>query len=335
MKNIKLLDCTLRDGGSINNFIFGSEALIEIYQSLNDAKIDMIELGFIDNNTINDVNSTKKPSNSHFDELKIHNKHCKTYAMIDFSKYDDNNFNITKRKNLDGIRLMFKKEQLNDAIYFAKKIKELDYEISLNPVSITRYTKEEFIDLINKANKLEPQFFYMVDTYGLMNEIETLEYFNLLEKHLNKNIQIGYHVHDNLQLAFKNAIEIINQKTTREIIIDCSLFGMGKRAGNIKTEDIANFLNKNFKKNYDISILEKIIQNKIIPLKSTYEWGFSQIHYIAGKNKCHSDYVTYLNKEKNISLDEIDQLLKVFDEDKRLSFDAEYANLIARNFTKW
>ena len=102
---------------------------------------------------------------------------------------------------------MFKKEQQNDAIYFAKKIKELNYEISLNPVSITRYSKEEFIDLINKANKLEPYFFYMVDTYGLMNEIETLEYFNLLEKHLDKSIQIGYHVHDNLQLAFKNAIE--------------------------------------------------------------------------------------------------------------------------------
>lgn len=326
MKNIELLDCTLRDGGSLNNWEFGEDNIINIFQFLNDANIDIIETGFIDNNYSENNNSTSNPSNVFFDNLckKIKNKKCKAFAMIDFSKYKQEKFNITKSELLDGIRIMFKKTQLKEVIEFSKRLKELNYEISLNPVSVTTYSKEELLNLIELANDLNPQILYIVDTYGLLSTKETVELFKLFDKHLSKNIKIGYHVHNNLQLALVNSINIANLESNRNIIIDASLYGMGKRAGNTPIETAALYLNNNFDKKYDINKLLKVIEKSIRPLRSQYDWGYSLIHYIAAVNKCHSDYVSYLYKTEKMSFDNISNILKKIPNEKKLSFDEEY-----------
>ncbi|MBQ4077584.1 aldolase catalytic domain-containing protein [bacterium] len=333
MKKVELLDCTLRDGGSLNNWKFGEKTIIGILQSLNDSRIDIIEAGFIDNNSTEDNNSCTNPTDKYFNQLckKIKNKNCKAYAMIDFSKYDIKKFNIQKKESLDGIRIMFKKHQLNDVVEFCKKLKKLNYEISLNPVSVTTYSKNELLNLINEANKIEPQILYIVDTYGLLSTKETIELFNIFNKHLNKNIKIGYHVHNNLQLALANSIEVIKVNNDRNIVIDASLYGMGKRAGNTPIESLSLYLNNNFEFEYDTNRLIKAIEKYILPLKTQYTWGYSLVHYIASINKCHSDYVTYLYKENNLSLDEIHDILKKIPKDKKLTFDKNYLQEYTKN----
>lgn len=326
MKKIELLDCTLRDGGSVNNWMFGEKSIVGIFQSLNDANIDIIETGFIDNNSKEENNRSLNPSDKFFNNLckKIRNKKCKAFAMIDFSKYDTQNFNLNKSDSLDGIRVMFKKHQLNDVIKFCEQLKKLDYEISLNPVSVTTYTKEELLNLIKKANELKPEILYIVDTYGLLSTSETVELFNFFDNNLEKNIKIGYHVHNNLQLALANSIEIIKTNSDRQLVIDASLYGMGKRAGNTPIESLSLYLNNNFNFKYDTSKLIDAIEKYIQPLKSQFNWGYSLVHYIAAINKCHSDYVTFLYKEKNLSLNEVHDILKEIPNDKKLNFDKNF-----------
>lgn len=335
MKKIKLLDCTLRDGGSLNHWTFGENSIQNIIQALNDSFIDIIELGFIDNNTQNNPNSVLKPDNTYFDNLQPLNKQCKTCAMIDFSKYDTEKFNITPSEKLNGLRVMFKKEMLKETITFCKRLKELNYEVSLNPVSVTRYSKDEFLKLIDCVNNLLPKTLYIVDTYGIMRNKETLEYFELIDKNLDIKIEIGYHSHDSMQLSLSNSINIINQNTDRTIIIDCALYGMGKRAGNTKTEILAEYLNRTAKKNYNLKIINKIIQSEIFPLQKKYNWGYSILHFISAINKCNSDYALYLNNEKHLPTEKINELLKLFDEEKKLSFDKNYADFIASHNKKW
>lgn len=334
MKKIKLLDCTLRDGGSLNSWNFGLNSILNLCNALNESNIDIIEVGFIDNNAKNNVNSTLKPSISDFKNIKIKNKKCKFCVMVDISKYDMKKFNFTPAENIDAIRIMFKKELLNNAMECCLKLKELGYKVTLNPVSVTRYTEKEFLNLIEETNKIEPKTLYIVDTYGLTTQEETLKYFNLADKYLKEEIEIGYHIHNSMQTAVSNAISIINQNTKRTLIIDCSLYGMGKRAGNTQTEVIAEYLNKNLGKNYDVDKLIKTAEEEIVPLKETYEWGYSLIHFVAAKNKCNSDYSTYFYKEKMLSLDEINTVLKNFDEDKKLIFDPKYADFIAQEHKK-
>lgn len=330
MKKISILDCTLRDGGSLNNYLFGKENIIEIFQKLNDANIDIIETGFIDNNSIEDLNCSLNPDNKIFDKLssQIENKTAKAVAMVDLSKYNLNNFNITKSQNLDGIRIMFKKEQLNSAIDFAKKLKELNYKTILNPVSITSYSTEELNILFEETNKLNPYAIYIIDTYGLLNAKETNNLYDLFNENLNEEIIIGYHSHNNLQLSFANSIEIINKNDDREIIIDSSLYGMGKRAGNAPIELIAQYMNENKNKDYNLNNLTILIEKIIAPLHKTFEWGYSLIHYTASINKCHSDYVSYLKNEKNLPFEEINKLLKLIDTKEKLTFNKQHIDNI-------
>lgn len=331
MKQIKLLDCTLRDGGSINNCNFEEKTIIDILSSLNNSNIDIVEIGFLQNNINNSINCTISNNHKFFDSFlsKINNK-FKAVVMINFGEFDITNLPNCNETLIDGIRLMFKKQDLKDAINYSKKIQEKGFALSLNPVSVTTYSKSDIENLIKYTNSINPSIIYIVDTYGLMDKNETFEYFEELDKGLNPEIEIGYHAHNNLQLAFSNSIEIIKKNSNRNIVIDASLYGMGKRAGNTNTELIAEYLNKNKKYSYNINELIHIIESTIVPMHKKLKWGYSLTHYIAAINKCHSDYVSYLQKKNNITLEQINNIVSNLEQEKKLTFDKNYIEEIIK-----
>lgn len=333
MKQIKLLDCTLRDGGSINNWDFGENSIISILNSLNQSNIEIVEIGFLQDNIENSHDLTITENYKYFDYIlsKINNRNFKAVAMIDFGKFDIKKLPNCNETLIDGIRLMFKKQDLKKAISYSKEIIKKGYSLSLNPVSVTTYTKEDIKELIEYTNLINPSIIYIVDTYGLMDRYETFEYFEELDKYLNPEIEIGYHAHNNLQLAFSNSIEIINSKSKRSIVIDGSLYGMGKRAGNTNTELIAQYINNKMAREYNIEELISIIENHIKPLHSSLNWGYSLTHYVAAINKCHSDYVTYLIKEKNLNLKQINKIVCKLEHSKKLMFDRNHIEKILKD----
>ncbi len=322
--NIKLLDCTLRDGGSVMNHDFPQSTVLNITQGLNDADIDIIEAGFLDENKF-DIDYFNKIFS------QINNKKIKTAVMINFGHYDINKIKNKNKGYIDAVRLMFKKYQINDALSFASKLIDKGYQVSLNPVSVTTYDETDIKKLCLSAGSLMPEVVYIIDTYGLLDKDLTLKYLNLFETNLDKKIKIGFHAHNNRQLALSNSIEII-KNINREVIIDGSLYGMGKRAGNMPIELFADYMNYSYNKNYNIDIITNLIETEIIPLKEKYEWGYNLIHYIASINYCHSEYVMYLYKEKKLSINETSRLLKYLDENKKLTFDKEYTDKIYEEY---
>lgn len=343
MADIKLLDCTLRDGGSVNNQNFGYENILKILKNLNNSNIEIVETGFLKDNVTESKDNAIAQTCRHFDFLlkEIGKKNFKAVAMIDFGKYSLDKLVSKNETLIDGIRLMFRKQDLNKIKVFSKEIKRKGYSLSLNPVSITTYRKDEIYQkddikaLIETANDISPDIIYIIDTYGLMDTKETKEYFEIFDKNLKEGIEIGYHTHNNLQLAFSNSIEIINSNTKRNIVIDGSLYGMGKRAGNTAIELLTDYLNRNFNKQYDLNKINDIIESVILPMHKDYEWGYSLSHYIAAINKCHSDYVTYLKEEKNISFSQINNLLKFIPHEHKLTFNkAIIEEIYLSNFLK-
>ena len=332
--NIKVLDCTLRDGGSINNCEFGYNNILNILQGLNDSQTDIIEIGFLDETAKVSCNKTIFSDMAEICDLlnKIKNKKSKTAIMINLGKFNPSKLPEANETFVDGIRLMFRKNNIKEAINTAYIIKDKGYNISLNPVSITTYSKDDIKQLSDIANKINPDIVYLVDTYGLLNNIQTLQYYNFFDDYLNPDIEIGYHSHNNLQLSFSNSIEIINNRGTRTIVTDCSLYGMGKRAGNTNTELITWYLNNKFKKNYDISIISNLIETIIKPLYEKNKWGYSLIHYTAAINQCHSDYVSFLYN-KNLSISDIGILLKQIPDKEKLTFNKGYAETLYNQYT--
>ncbi len=166
----------------------------------------------------------------------------------------------------------------------------------------------------------------MVDTYGLLTPIDLLHYYEILDKNVKPHIGIGFHAHNNMQLAYANALTFVQKKTERNIIVDGTLYGMGKSAGNDPIELVANYLNEHFGKNYDIDQMLEAIEESVIDIYHAYPWDYKTFFYLSAKNKCHPNYVSYLQAKSNLSVSDLDRLLSSIEpEENKLLYKKEIA----------
>ncbi|MCM1339132.1 MAG: aldolase catalytic domain-containing protein [Muribaculaceae bacterium] len=335
MKKVTLLDCTLRDGGFLNDWNFGHNSILSIYRRLAKSGVEIIEAGFINAKKTFDINRTINPSTSCFDEIfKGQEKKAKVLGMIDFGTCPIENISVQKDSFLDGIRVIFKKKDIVEAIKFCRQIKEKGYELYVNPVSITTYSDREMLDLIDLVNDLAPKAMSLVDTYGLLHKERLFRYFYLLDSNLNPDIEIGYHSHNNFQLAYANAIELLNLKTDRGIILDSSLYGMGKSAGNCNTELLAMYLNNNYDKNYNIPEILNTIDLEILKYTKQFAWGYRMSYYLSAINDCHPNYVTYLEKKNMLPVKDINAIVAQIDDDKKLVFNEAHIEELYQRYQR-
>jgi len=334
MQSIRILDCTLRDGGFINEWNFGIGSIKSIISRLDKAGIDIIEVGFLDKRREADINRTIQPNTASyqpvFDNLKISN--AMIVGMIDFGTCDIEALADKQDTSIDGIRVIFKKKDAVEALAFCTQVKAKGYKIFVNPVSITGYTDEEMIQLLGLINLIEPMGVSVVDTYGLLHKKELIHYFGLMDTHLTPGVMIGYHAHNNFQLAYANSLELMALDSDRDLIIDGSLYGMGKGAGNTCTELLAGYLNANYGKHYVIDQLLEAIDVDISKEYAKKYWGYSLMHFMAASNDCHPDYVSTLIKKKTLSVQAINGLLSKLGPGGKLTFKKDLVESLYQDY---
>ncbi len=226
---------------------------------------------------------------------------------------------------MDGIRLIFKKEKMGKALDFAKKLVGRGYSVFLQLVSITDYDEEDIEKLATAANSIGIYAVSLVDTYGLMEREDVKKYFGWLNEYLDRNISIGYHSHNNFQLAYSNTSLIIDLAPSyRNIVLDGTLYGMGKSAGNAPIELLANNLNERFGPRYDVNQLLEAINSEILPLYEKYRWGYNLSYYISAENDCHPNYVSYLMDKKTLSIKDVNLILGMIEPSRKLRYDRDY-----------
>ncbi len=303
---IKLLDCTLRDGGYVNNWEFGKDNIAKIISELTHSGINFVECGFLKD--INYNNNFSLFSNIlQLKEFLISSK-TKYTLMINYGEYS-----LDKIPNSDDksimIRLSFKKKHLNEALIYADSLIHKGYDIFINPMNTDLYSTDELLYLIQKINKINPYAVTIVDTIGCMCEKDAVNIFKLIKNELNENIKICFHSHNNLQLSFSNALSLINLSDKRDLIIDSTLFAMGRGAGNIKTEKIIKYLNDNCNTKFDYIPVLKLIDEVIYPIFKKSPWGASTPYYLAAIHHCHPNYAKFiLDKE----IHNVDIIIKIF-----------------------
>jgi 4-hydroxy 2-oxovalerate aldolase len=325
MRSIKILDCTLRDGGYVNDWNFGLGTIESIISRVDKAGIDIVEIGFLDQRRKYDENRSILPDTDSikpiFKNLDVQG--AMILAMIDFGTCGIDALTEQKESVIDGIRVIFKKKDYPDALKFCAEIKKKGYKIFLQPVSVTGYTDTEMKALLKEVNKIKPFGIYIVDTYGLMHKKEMMHYFNLMDKNLTEGILIGYHSHNNFQLAYANCTELMTVDSNRGLIVDGSLYGMGKSAGNACTELLAMHLNENYGGKYNIEQLLEAIDVDIMKEYAKQYWGYSLKHFIAASNDCHPDYVSNLLNKKTLSVKSINEILAKIEPANKLPFNRD------------
>ena len=314
-----LLDCTLRDGGYINDWKFGKDNLINVFERVTDAGVDVIEIGFLDDRRVFDKDRSIMPDTDSVEKIygKLNRKNTQVVGMIDFGTCSIENVSECKDSFLDGIRVIFKKDKMVPAMEFCRQLIKKGYLVYSQLVSVTSYSDEELIELTKLANDIHPYAVSMVDTYGLLNPKSLTHIMDVLDKELDKEIILGFHAHNNFQLGYINACTALDYETKRDILVDATLYGMGKSAGNAPLELVAMYMNQNYEKDYKIDEIQEAIVTSILDIYKKTPWGYKLFFYIAASNKCHPNYVTYLMNKRTLSITAINQILrKIPDEEK-------------------
>lgn len=323
MGKINLLDCTLRDGGYVNEWNFEHNTIVCMFNRLVDTNLEIIEVGLLDDREEFNINRTIQPNTKCYDEIfkGCDKKKSLVFAMIDYGTCDIENISNCSETFLDGIRIIFKKPNAKKAIEFGKQLMKKGYKVCFQLVSITAYDDRDILDLVDEVNKIDTYCVSIVDTYGLLHNDELLHYYQLLDHNLNKNIILGYHAHNNFQLAYSNCIDVIKNNTSREMVIDGTVYGMGKSAGNAPLELLAMFLNKTSGKDYDINQILEVIDVNIMKIYNEKYWGYNLLYYLSASNDCHPSYVNYLLSKKTLSVKSINDVLKNITVNNKLDYD--------------
>lgn len=336
MSKLYLLDCTLRDGGYVNDWEFGAGSIKSVFSRLDSAGLDTIEVGFIDDRRPYDPNRAIYPDTKSIEPIfeGMEKPNAMVVAMIDYGTCSIDHVAPKSESHLDGIRVIFKKHLQDKALDFCRQLKEKGYKFFVNPVSVTTFSDEEMRVLIDKINKIDPYAVTIVDTYGLMHSDKVLHYCDILDANLNKGIILGYHAHNNFQLAYSNTIAVMENVKGRDLSIDGTLFGMGKSAGNACTELVAMYMNERFGKCYDINQIQEAIDIDISKEFAKKEWGYRPLFYISALNECHPNYVTQLLDKKTLSIKQVNEILSELprENDKNLLYDKDLCERLYQDF---
>ena len=342
MKNVDILDCTLRDGGRVINCAFGENAIIGIGKQLKRAGIDIIEMGFL-------RDGFYKESSTFFPSVHVANQYiyqiCKNNSpkreqyvlFMDYGLYSTEKLEESDRTGVSGIRYGFTKKNYDESyeqiVNDIQTIKRKGYNVYFQDVNTNGYKESELVELIYMANEFEPVSFGIVDTFGSMYLDDLEKIWDIVDTHLDKNIAVDFHSHNNMQMSFALTQRLIQLTgNRRKLIIDATLNGMGKCAGNLNTELIVDFLTRKYNYDYDTDIVLDAIDGYLPPFKRRMEWGYSIPAFMAGIYKAHPNNIIYLTEKYRLNSKDMKYIISAINEETRQRYDYDNINKIYKDY---
>lgn len=230
-------------------------------------------------------------------------------------------------KSFKWLRISFAQHEIDASLEFCAGAMKKGYLVQFNPMDSISYTDEARAALVEKVNKVKPASFSIVDTFGAMDMCDLVHIFKQVDSLLDKEIKIGLHSHDNLGLSCALAERMVElaEESGRDIIVDGSLFGMGRGAGNAKTELLADYINKHCNGHYDLQKLLLTIDTYITPVLGEIHWGYDLPMYVCGTKHSHVDNVYHLKKAYNCTANEMYDLVEALTPQQRTRYGTGYS----------
>ena len=294
MNSIKILDCTLRDGGIVTDFYYGKSVIQSIIDGLFRANVDYIELGYLDS-------AAKRTEDyvvyNHIEEMEDiipkDRKGIHFVAMCDVGKFNLDEIKPRKTEYIDGVRIAFYKHQIADAVHTAKVFRANGYKIYIQPMVTGSYREDEFVAMCKQFLHLKPEGFSIVDSFGYMDIKMFQFYYAILSELLAPETLMFFHSHNNTNQSLTVAQYILSNVHDHDFVIDASLMGFGKCAGNLHTEHLVKAYNTTLGGCYNLDGIHDTIARYIAPLKEKYSWGPNFYNYMTAINYMHANYATF------------------------------------------
>lgn len=337
---VQLLDCTLRDGGlgleDIAKTVPSEKGMTrastdQIINDLAESNIDIIELGSVeisdndkrcfciyrDIESISKTMPLQKNPNQMFAAL---------YRGPDTPIEDIPDWNESLCK---AVRVIIRYSELQKSLDFCSALSEKGYKVFVQPMLTMRYTKEELDLMIRQASLMNAYALYFVDSYGYMQYSDVEYFFNKYDSGLAPDIKIGFHSHNNMNLAYANVLHLLNLKSDRSIIIDSCATGMGQGAGNLQTELIVPYLNDVFSKEYNFNKVLDVCE-EVEKYTPSGKWGYSVVRLIPAVHKTAYKYALALRNQYGLRYSDINRILENIPEKLRYRYTAENTEELLR-----
>jgi 4-hydroxy 2-oxovalerate aldolase len=315
--NIKLFDCTLRDGGYYNNWDFSPDLIKDYLEAMVSIQADYVEIGFrlISNNDFK--GGCAFSTDSYIESLNIpHALKNKIGVMVngsdvlsqgdskdDIHKILEELFAPKQQSPVSLVRIACHINEFEDCLPAAIWLKDQGYKVGFNLMQINNADEGKIAELLKLANTYPIDVLYFADSMGSLNTQQITAIVNTFKN--NWNGAIGIHAHDSMGNAVKNSIQAVNDGVSW---VDCTVTGMGRGPGNTQTEYLSIELDSYRKLNTSKTKLLKLIRNHFKSLKEQYGWGINPYYYLAGKYNIHPTYIqkmitdTRYNEEDIVSV---------------------------------
>lgn len=331
---MKLLDCTLRDGGYNNQWAFGANNIDYIIENLVLSNVDIIELGYFDYTVKFDEDRTI------YNSILQLNRYINKFPETEFALMVDHKKNLFKELDHSFprdmlLRYAFHKEDINDALEQITRLVAAGFRVYVQPMVTNNYSSQELSELIQRINVIKPLSLYIVDSFGSLTTLELLVIIDTFKQSLDRSIIVGFHAHENRGLSMANGTLFMHELSTSQYdyVLDSSINGMGRGAGNLKTEFILDELIIRGK-TYHLEPIFNVIDNYFDVHHPKRAWGYSLTKQLSGRINAHPNYAIFLEDIGLLTYSQVDLLLKKIEVSKRIRYDESYiANLYKNEVT--
>ncbi|ANY74709.1 MULTISPECIES: aldolase catalytic domain-containing protein [Paenibacillus] len=275
----KIVDCTIRDGGLVNNWDFSVEFVQQLYAGLNEAGVDYMEIGYKNSPKLLKGADQAGPwrflDDDFLKEVIPHKGKTKLSALVDIGRVDEDDILPREESLLDLIRVACYIKDVDKALALVQTFHDRGYETTLNIMALSNVMENELLEAFELIKESVVDVVYIVDSYGSLDHKDIEYLVNKFKTHL-PNKRLGVHTHNNMQLAFSNTLVAADLGVE---LLDASVYGMGRAAGNCPTELLVTHL-KGTK--YELRPVLDIIERFMIPLREKEEWGYIIPYMITG-----------------------------------------------------
>lgn len=275
----KIVDCTIRDGGLVNNWDFSVDFVQNLYAGLNEAGVDYMEIGYKNSPKLLKGADQAGPwrflDDEFLREVIPHKGKTKLSALVDIGRVDEDDILPREESLLDLIRVACYIKDVDKALALVQTFHDRGYETTLNIMALSNVMENELLEVFEMIRESVVDVVYIVDSYGSLDHKDMEYLVNKFKTHL-PNKRLGVHTHNNMQLAFSNTLVAADLGVE---LLDASVYGMGRAAGNCPTELLVTHL-KGTK--YELRPVLDIIERFMIPLREKEEWGYIMPYMITG-----------------------------------------------------
>ena len=318
LPKFEILDCTIRDGGYVNNWEFDKKLVRDVYRTLSKSGVDFVEIGYRSTEKYLDKSKYglwRFTPEEQIREATDNIVGAKLSLMADYGGVDSNDFCEAKDSVVELIRIAAHKDKLKGSIDLLEQIKKKGYKVSLNAMGYANYSENERKNLVDLLKTAELDYVYIADSYGSLFPDQIAPLF---EPILNiPDIKVGFHSHNSLQMAFANTLEAIRCGVH---IIDCTIYGMGRAAGNLPTEIIISFLEEQGAERYNSIPVLNVIDRYFVSLQEENKWGYQLPYMLSGMYQCHPNYAKSLIDYKEFTIEDIWKALNYIKQEGTVGF---------------